>query len=86
MKTAVQDPWKRFREKWKRCKGEIWGSRWTLKGIRAKIWGKVQSRRLVKHEDSLWDKTLAVSTERVGESCIEVDAEKASVTGRERRA
>lgn len=38
----------------------------------------------MKHEDNLWDKTLAVSTERVGESYIEVVAEKASVAGRER--
>lgn len=38
----------------------------------------------MKHEDSLWDKTLAVSTERAGESCTEVDAEKVSVAGRGR--
>lgn len=33
----------------------------------------------MKHEDNLWDETVAVSTEREGESCIEVDSEKASV-------
>lgn len=27
MKTAVQDPWKRFREKWKTRKGEIRGQK-----------------------------------------------------------